>query len=73
MRQAKGNWEEDYDERSDSMGRTYYWLKGKFIIEDEGEDTDEWALRNNFVSIVPVQPDSTDYKLSKHIKTLENV
>jgi len=62
-RQAKGNWEEEYDERTDPMGRTYYWLTGKFIIDDEGKDTDEWALKNNYVSIVPVQPDVTNYIL----------
>ncbi len=72
-RQAKGNWEEEYDERTDPMGRIYYWLTGKFVIEDNGEDTDEWALKNNYVSIVPVQPDITDYDLSENIKTLENV
>jgi 5'-nucleotidase len=72
-RQAKGNWEEDYDERTDPMGRTYFWLTGKFVIDDTGEDTDEWALANNYVSIVPVQPDITDYKISNHLKTLENV
>ncbi len=72
-RQAKGNWEEEYDERSDPMGRTYYWLTGKFVINDDGKDTDEWALANNYVSIVPVQPDITDYSLSNNIKSLENV
>ena len=72
-RQAKGNWEEDYDERTDPMGRTYYWLSGNFVIADTGEDTDEWALANNYVSVVPIQPDITDYKLSNNIKTLENV
>ncbi|MBL4592665.1 MAG: 5'/3'-nucleotidase SurE [Flavobacteriales bacterium] len=71
-RQAKGNWEEEYDERTDPMGRTYYWLTGKFVIEDDGTDTDEWALRNSYVSIVPVQPDITDYDLSTTIKNLEN-
>ena len=71
-RQAKGNWEENYDERTDPMGRTYYWLTGKFVLEDEGTDTDEWALTNNFVSIVPVQPDVTNYQLINTIKNLEN-
>ncbi len=71
-RQAKGNWHEDYDERTDPMGRTYYWLTGKFVLEDDGIDTDEWALANNFVSVVPVQSDVTDYKISKEIKNLEN-
>jgi 5'-nucleotidase len=71
-RQAKGNWVEDYDERTDPMGRKYYWLTGKFVLEDSGTDTDEWALKNNYVSVVPVQPDVTDYTMSKEIKHLEN-
>jgi len=72
-RQAQGNWEEEYDERTDPMGRTYYWLTGKFIINDKGVDTDEWALKNGYVSIVPIQSDITDYKLLNDIKLLENV
>lgn len=71
-RQAKGNWKEHYDERVDPMGRTYYWLTGQFVIDDEGEDTDEWALKNNYVSIVPVQQDITDHNVINTIKYLEN-
>ena len=71
-RQAKGNWVEDYDARKDPMGRDYYWLTGKFIIDDEGTDTDEWALANNYVSVVPVKHDITDYEVLKTIKWLEN-
>ncbi len=71
-RQANGNWEENYDERTDPMGRTYYWLTGEFILDDDGRDTDEWALRNNYVSVVPVQPDLTAHKLLTDIKHLEN-
>lgn len=71
-RQAKGNWEENYDERTDPMGRKYYWLTGKFVLEDDGTDTDEWALANSFVSVVPVQPDVTDYPLLNDLKSLEN-
>lgn len=70
-RQAKGNWEENYDERTDPMGRKYYWLTGKFVLEDKGTDTDEWALTNNYVSVVPVQPDVTDYKIINDLKSLE--
>ena len=71
-RQAIANWEEEYDERTDPMGRTYYWLTGKFVIDDEGEDTDEWALKNNYISIVPVQPDITNHDIINDIKYLEN-
>jgi len=58
-RQAKANWEEEFDERKDPNGRTYYWLTGKFVNYDKGEDTDERALENHFVSVVPVQYDVT--------------
>jgi 5'-nucleotidase len=58
-RQANGTWQEDFDERTDPVGRNYYWLKGVFIKFDNGEDTDEWALEHNYISVVPVQFDFT--------------
>lgn len=59
VRQAEAKWEEEYLERQDPMGRPYYWLTGKFVNYDKGEDTDEWALANGYVSVVPVQHDLT--------------
>ena len=58
-RQAHAKWEEEYLERKDPMGRPYYWLTGKFVNYDQGQDTDEWALANGYVSVVPVQHDLT--------------
>jgi len=60
-RQAKATWEEEFDRRVDPRGRTYFWLTGKFVNLDKGEDTDEWALENGYVSVVPVQYDLTAY------------
>ena len=37
----------------------YYWLTGVFQLNDEGTDTDVWALMNDYVSVVPVQFDMT--------------
>jgi len=37
-------------------------MAGKFINYDEGKDTDEWALSNHFISIVPVKFDVTSYE-----------
>ena len=34
-------------------------MTGNFTDVDKGEDTDEWALRNGYVSVVPVQYDLT--------------
>ncbi|GAA4797016.1 5'/3'-nucleotidase SurE [Olivibacter ginsenosidimutans] len=58
-RQADAKWAEEFDERLDPYNRPYYWLTGKFVLNDRGEDTDVWALSHGFVSIVPVQFDMT--------------
>ncbi len=58
-RQANAKWAEEFDERMDPHNRPYYWLTGVFQLNDGGEDTDEWALRNGYASIVPVQFDMT--------------
>ena len=47
-------------------------LKAEFVLEDKGTDTDEWALANGYVSVVPVQPDVTNYAILNDIKNLEN-
>lgn len=60
-RQAKGYWSEDFQEGKDPMGRTYYWLTGKYVYQDTGEDSDIWALENGYVSVVPVMHDLTHY------------
>jgi 5'-nucleotidase len=60
-RQARARWEEEFDERLDPNGRRYFWLTGNFINPDKGEDTDEFALANNYVSVVPCQFDMTAY------------
>ncbi len=64
-RQAYAKYEEEFDARKDPAGRTYYWLTGAFRNFDKGKDTDVWALANNYVSVVPVQYDLTDYSLKK--------
>ncbi len=67
-RQAKGNWVEEFDERHDPRGRDYYWLTGRFVNYDEGDDTDEWALDNYYISVVPVNSDITAHHLMGDLK-----
>ena len=62
-RQAYAKYEEDFEERKDPQGKKYYWLTGEFINFDKGKDTDVWALQHNYVSIVPVQFDLTNYTM----------
>src|SRR5688500_11009977 len=62
-RQAYAKYEEDFIERHDPHGRKYFWLTGEFVNFDKGKDTDVWALANNYISVVPVQFDMTNYVL----------
>ena len=68
-RQAKANWEEKFEKRTNPQGKEYYWLSGEFVNKDKGQDTDEWALENGYVSIVPVQFDLTAHHA---IQTINN-
>jgi 5'-nucleotidase len=36
-------------------------MTGNFENHDKGEDNDEWAIANNFVSVAPCQFDLTAY------------
>lgn len=60
-RQANARWEEDFDQRVDPHGRKYFWMVGNFVNHDKGEDNDEWAIANNYVSLVPCQFDLTGH------------
>ena len=68
-RQANAYWIEKFDKRTNPQGKEYYWLTGDFINEDKGEDTDEWALKNGFISIVPTQFDFTAHHSIQQFNT----
>ncbi len=68
-RQARANWEEEFDARKDPRGRQYYWLTGTFVNYDHGQDTDEWALANNYISVVPVDSDVTAHAMLQTLNT----
>jgi 5'-nucleotidase len=61
-RQNKGYWREEFDKRTDPLGKHYFWLTGNFYnTEPDATDTDEWTLEHQYVSIVPQQADLTCY------------
>ncbi|MFI3264865.1 MAG: 5'/3'-nucleotidase SurE [Rikenellaceae bacterium] len=68
-RQNRGYWREEFYERVDPRQKNYYWLTGAFVNhEPDAEDTDEYALAEGYVSVVPVQVDMTDYGRLEEIK-----
>lgn len=67
-RQGKTRWVETFDVRLDPNEKEYYWLKGKLEIMDHAADTDEIAVRNNFISITPIHYDLTDYETLEELR-----
>ncbi|MDP5061697.1 MAG: 5'/3'-nucleotidase SurE [Maribacter sp.] len=70
-RQAKANWKEKFDKRTNPMGKDYYWLTGEFELLDKGEDTDEWALANGYISVVPTHFDLTAHHVIQELNSWE--
>lgn len=68
-RQTDSLWQEEYEKRTDPFGRDYYWLGGAMHNrEPEADDTCEWALNNDFVSVVPCQIDLTAHHYIEQLK-----
>ena len=58
-RQANTHWEEKFIKRKNPIGKIYYWLTGDFINNDNSNETDEYAIKNGYGSIVPIRFDLT--------------
>ena len=68
-RAARGHWSEEYRRYTDPMGNPFYWLTGRFCNDDaDATDTDEYWLARNYISVVPVTPDQTDFAALKSHK-----
>ncbi len=68
-RQARANWIEEFDKRTSPQGKEYYWLTGEFVNLDKGQDTDLFALENNYATVVPVQFDLTAHHFIQNLNT----
>lgn len=69
--QSKGQWIEEFDKRENPNGKIYYWMTGVFEnAEPENTGTDEWALNNGFVSVVPTTCDLTHYESLAWLKKI---
>lgn len=69
---ALGFWQEEFEKHISPYQREYVWMKGRFISnETPMQDSDEWLLKNGYVTIVPIKINYTDYdeltKLSSKI------
>lgn len=69
VRQCAGQWIKEFEARKDTYGRPYFWVTGEFENKQPNDtDTDEWALANGYISIVPTQTDMTAYGMMENVK-----
>ena len=63
-------YKENFEERVDPRGRSYYWLAGDPVEDKEVPGTDGYALLQNKISITPVKFDMTNYNFIEDLKGL---
>lgn len=61
VRQCTRPWVDTYDQRKDPRGRDYFWNSSVFSLGETEDDTDVAALRNNYITVTPLQCDLTDH------------
>jgi 5'-nucleotidase len=67
-RQGISIWEDRFDVRRDPANREYFWLTGSMNVMDTEDDTDQIAIKNNYVSVTPVKYDLTNRDLLEEMK-----
>ena len=74
-RQGKSKWDDIYEQRIDPYGKNYYWLTGSLMEVDTEMETDQAAIRKNYVSVSPIHFDLTDYETFERMKNwkIENL
>lgn len=71
-RQTSGQWVNEFMQSKDGADKDIYWLTGNFENDEPSDEmTDEWALANRYVSVVPVKVDMTNHDLIASIKSWE--
>lgn len=73
-RQTSGQWVEEFMPSIDGVNKQVFWLTGRFHNDEPfDEATDEWALSQGYVSVVPVKVDMTNYDHINKMRSWENL
>ncbi len=67
-KQGISTWEDRFDVRRDPANREYFWLTGNMNVIDTEPDSDQIAIRENYVSVTPVKYELTDNILLERMK-----
>ena len=68
-KQGKSKWDDIYEQRIDPYGKDYFWLTGNLMEVDTEIETDQVAIKKNYVSVSPIHFDLTDYETFDKMKT----
>ena len=63
-------YENIFEKRSDPRGRTYYWMGGNIVNNDNDSNSDIVALQKGHISITPIHFDLTNYDLIEQMAQL---
>ena len=66
-RQGRGRFHEDYEERTDPRGQSYYWLTGSVPNGPSEPESDIAAVAEGFVSVTPLSLDMTHHRLVRDL------
>lgn len=69
-RQGTSYYKTSLDERTDTMGRKYYWFSGEFM-QDTDIESDDGAISEGYISVSPLKFDLTDYSMLATLKEHE--
>jgi 5'-nucleotidase len=61
VRQCTRPWVDTYEQRKDPRGRDYFWNSSVFTLGESESDTDVAALRDDYITVTPLQFDLTDH------------
>jgi 5'-nucleotidase len=61
-RQGRRIYKNAIQETYDPRGKKHYWIGGGTVQWTSGEDTDEQALREGYISVTPIQLDLTNHE-----------
>ena len=60
--QGNAYYKDRFEKREDPRSNIYYWMTGESIDPDSSGNTDNWALKDGYISITPIH-----YKLTNEL------
>jgi 5'-nucleotidase len=66
-RHSNSYWDDYYEKRTDPFGRDYYWFSGIYKIANDGNDSDDVAIAEGYVSVTPIHFNFTNNQVLKEL------